>query len=143
MPWKSISWHHYDVIMTSQNDVFRISNSLKYAFFNAIFRHEASKMGQNVHSSIERKFNVLSKAVVKKFRDPRHYGDFCDCLKHVFRKKSQKIGKTVNLNVRELGHPRTSSLDMFSEIVLNLLIIWFQAISIIFWPIYDVIIEPT
>ena len=89
-------------------------------------------MGQKVYSSIERKFNLLSKAVVKKFGAPGHYGDFCSYLKHFDRKNSQKIDKTVNLNVRERGHPRTSSLDMFPVIVLNLLIIWFQVISIIF-----------
>ena len=88
-------------------------------------------MGQNVHASIERKFNVLSKAVVKKFRALRHYGDFRDCLKRVFRKKSQKICKTVNLNVTELGHFRTSSLDMILVIVLNLLIIWLDRKSVV------------
>ena len=126
---KSILRHFDDVIMTSQSRKFHILISRKSAFFSAIFRHEAFEIGENAYDNAERKFNVLSENVVKKFRAPQNNGDIRDCLNHFDVKNCKKIAKTASLVVKKQGHPRTPYHCMMSVIVSHELINGFQVES--------------
>ena len=55
--------------------------------------------------------------MVEKVGAQSHQGVICNLVKHIGTKISRKIAKTGDLNVRERGFFRTSSLDMLWFIV--------------------------